>query len=356
MTFDLPLELVLQHAASAKLSNFPGRRPLWEGYQQAKRYLDEHYFSHTGAGLAQDGGRYSRHDLRHVEDVIETVGRLVGLDAPTADVTTFDLLEPYEVFVLLVAILLHDAGNAAGRKDHERRAPSIAKAIQPILGIDDTETRLIAGIAQAHGGETPSGDKDTIRALRSDQAKLFGVSVRQRMLAALLKLGDELSENPMRADKTVLDTHAPPGALTFHRFSKASNISIDREGRTIDLNFTIDLSWINEENHADCGTPGYLSDYIAARVIKTNLERRYCNPFLHPVAYFDRVRARLQIFDDDSGTLDPVVEEAFELSDYGFPTEDERDGAEERKLRERFAGHCIKKRLAKRDNEDGDDE
>jgi HD superfamily phosphodiesterase len=109
--------------------------------------------------LSLHGQRYTRHDISHVDDVIAMVGRLLGLEVGGVA----DALEPYELYVLLFAVLLHDAGNARTRKNHEKEPKAIIARMGSVAGVEPVERKLIASIAEAHGGRTKDGDKDTIR-------------------------------------------------------------------------------------------------------------------------------------------------------------------------------------------------
>jgi exopolyphosphatase/pppGpp-phosphohydrolase len=136
-----------------------------------------------------------------VDDVIAMVGRLLGLEVGGVA----DALEPYELYVLLFAVLLHDAGNARTRKNHEKEPKAIIARMGSVAGVEPVERKLIASIAEAHGGRTKDGDKDTIRkVIQLDIENIGGLSVRSRLLAAALRLADELSENPQRADPQAL--------------------------------------------------------------------------------------------------------------------------------------------------------
>jgi hypothetical protein len=172
----------------------------FEKYCEIKRFLAANYYEVAGAGLALEGERFTKHSIDHVDDVIRQAGHLVGLGTPIPDAAYTKLL-PYETYVFLLAILLHDAGNASGRSGHEKAPRMILEELGRISGLADVEKRLIASIAQAHGGRTTSGDKDTIaNIVQDEQSNIGNIVVHGRRLAALVRLADELSENPNRAD------------------------------------------------------------------------------------------------------------------------------------------------------------
>jgi len=174
--------------------------------------------------------------VSHIDDVINRAGQLIGVgkDGPQP----FNNIQPYETFVLLYAILLHDAGNAYGRAGHEARPFEILRDMGDLSALEDVERRLIASIAQAHGGRTEDGNKDTIPVVvRQDESSIDGINVRGRRLAALLRLADELSENPRRADELALS--GPSVSYLPNFYCKAINTNIDILSGAITLAYTI---------------------------------------------------------------------------------------------------------------------
>ena len=341
MNYDLPLERLLMHAAENAVSgSFPDRDlDAWNTYKQVKASLDRDYFSHANAGLAQSGGRYTRHDLRHVNDVILATGRVLGLNVGT-DVSGFNTLTPYETYVLLLAILLHDAGNVHGRDQHERRALMILNGLSDITNFGGPERKLVASIAQAHGGRDDVYGKDTIAKLLSNE-RFADLEIRPRLLAAALKLGDELSENPGRIDPTVLNSGKPEEALPHHWYCKTISVDIDHQGGRIGLSFYVPSTVLDTVMTWEEGQTGCFTDYIARRIEKTDRERRYCNRFLRKVAYFEGVRVRLEIVDEDDPAETVVLTELFEFSDDGYP----EPSIKKEDLFERFSGSRLKAEL-----------
>lgn len=339
---DHPLELRLKEFGSSPNNAFFDRNaPYWPRYQTIKQWIADEYYQSTGAALAREGERYTRHDISHVDDVIETAGRLLG--AGITD-SLFEKLSPYEVYVLLLAILLHDAGNARQRKHHEKLPKHILAAMGPLSKLVQTEVRLIASIAEAHGGRSPSGSKDTIvDIVPKEVVQLQHLEIRARLLAAVLRLADELSENPHRADPQALtEPYDPPQSVIHNLFCSVVSTSIDYPGRILYLNFSIPRSRLNEEFllDAETGAKILLADYIVERIEKCDSERRYCNRFLYPIIY-DRIRVNVEFYEDSDFTLlgNPL---SFELADVGYPATSAAvkslcpalDGAS---LRERFA-------------------
>ncbi|WP_162561408.1 HD domain-containing protein [Methylobacterium terrae] len=247
-----------------------------------------------------------------------TAGRMLGIGSD-AITPAFRSLEPYEVFALLLAILLHDAGNASGREGHERRAATIIQELGTTADLEQAEKRLIASIARAHGGRTPAGDKDTISHLPR-RAEIIHVPVHAQRLAAVLRLADEFSENPRRADEGALreGSGAPPESIIHNLYCKTINISFDYVGHTIKTEYEVEKPNLSRQFQADSNPASsiLLIDYIRERLEKGELERRYCNRFLNGFVTYDRISVTLDVTHDDE-IIDKI---GFYLEDSGYPT------------------------------------
>jgi hypothetical protein len=285
---DAPLERLLRSKASTNGHEFPNRGiNYFDRYEQIKQHLATKYYQSAGTGLAHGGHRFTKHDITHVDDVIHRAGQLVGLGPDGEELSAFKFA-PYEVFSLLYAILLHDAGNAYARMGHEARAFQIIQDMGDLSALEDVEKRLIASIAQAHGGETEDGNKDTIPSLiREDISSLDGIQVHGRRLAAFLRLADELSENARRADEIALTSGLAPGVSFLPNFyCKTINTHIDAQAGAISIKYTVTKSNLSPSypGPENDNIPTLVVDYIAKCINKSDRERRYCNRFVitHP--------------------------------------------------------------------------
>ena len=90
--------------------------------------------------------------------------------------------------------------------DHEKQPHRIFKTMGNYLCPDEFEAKIITQIATAHGGTVvlPDGknSKDTIgsNALRDDDP-VRSISVRQRLIAALVRFSDEICEDRRQSSK-----------------------------------------------------------------------------------------------------------------------------------------------------------
>jgi hypothetical protein len=316
---DTPLEQLLRSKASTNGIDFPNHGiNYYDRYVQIKQHLATKYYQNTGAGLARSGQRFTKHDITHVDDVIHRAGQLVG--AGNEGTQPYSKLTPYEIFSLLYAILLHDAGNAHERTGHEARAFDIIMSMGDLSALEDVEKHLIASIAQAHGGKTADGNRDTIPALiREDVSSFDGIEVHGRRLAALLRLADELSENSRRADEISLQApYTPPESFLPNLYCKKITTQINVTAGSISLKYMLTRSdLISPHPDPENGNqPTLVVDYIAKRITKCDQERRYCNRFLNGFALMDRMRAALEVYEGPR----MIDEVKVDLSDTGYPT------------------------------------
>jgi exopolyphosphatase/pppGpp-phosphohydrolase len=230
-------------------------------------------------------------------------------------------LRPYEIYVLLMAALLHDAGNARGRAAHEQRIGDIIRDFGSVGQVPPVERRLIASIARAHGGKLQDGDKDTItKVITSELAHIDNITIRPRRLAAVVRLADELSENHRRADAQALKKpYDAPQSVLHNLYCEVINTNIRAESHSVSITFSIDKDLLAEEFPLQEGEQSrsvLVVDYIAERLDKTELERRYCNRFLGNFASCDLITVTLEVMDDDV-IVDKI---SVELTDSGYPS------------------------------------
>jgi len=166
---------------------------------------------------------YTDHSVKHSVRVIEKLGELaegiMGSDS---------LLSPIEVYVLLAAAYLHDIGmqdeRSAGsdldeirKRHHELTERIILQSMEQSgeaapLNIEDIPgiANVIALVAKAHREVDLSQDRD-YRGFPHG-----GTSIRPRLLAALLRVADELDIDHRRAPMAILDNMEASPASQLH--------------------------------------------------------------------------------------------------------------------------------------------
>jgi hypothetical protein len=279
-------------------------------YNELEDFLrtDVHPLVSIGAAV-KDGIFLNDHGPAHVATVIKRASDLVSAD--TCELT------PYETYVLLAAIQLHDIGNILGRTNHESRPRDLEGRLEGLLGDDSAEKRLVRGIAEAHGG-TNNGDKDTIRQLVEDP--VLNQKVRTRFLAGILRFADELADDSQRISTFAIENNAiPDGSRLFHKYSRSlQSVIIDLKGQAINLHYDLTRADAQEEFSKD-NAKLYLIDEILNRTVKMHRERTYCIRFLRPSIQLECINIKINVFKSNNSP-DTLFSIGYRLEDKGYPT------------------------------------
>lgn len=290
-------------------------------------HLRTYIYPQVDAGLNSNSatpGYYTAHNEEHFDEVVRYAGDL--LNADSCDVEKWDILTPYELYVLLIAIRIHDVGNIHGREEHEKRCFPFLRQHMSLLGNDISELKIIANIAEAHGGKI-NGCRDTIGLLNS--VELVGkISIRSRLLAAIVRFADEICENSGRAATYLLQNgKLPKHSEIYHKYANAIRGAVYKPaaGRVnIHFKLTADdvaRAWGCEDRSKNpevsiCEV--YLIDEILDRLEKMDRERRYCNVFTRGIYAVESIRAKIDIIDPETHEILEQIPVP-ELMDKGYP-------------------------------------
>jgi len=329
----LPLELLLREK-STEIAELPHpKMELFERYCEILRHLREDVYPLIDAGLAglsEDQGLYTLHGADHFDEVVRYAGELQGCKTGREPVN----LSAYELFALLVAIRIHDAGNMFGREGHERRAFQILRDMGDASGTDEFEKRIIADIAEAHGGRTPAGSKDTIGHLRPAGEKYHSVKIRSRVLAAIVRFADEICESQSRAARKLLAADAiPKHNEVFHKYAECiKSVTIEDGFVSLDYRFSVQdaLRKWGKGGSRDDVEEVFLQDEILTRLDKMMLERQYCARFMRDVCEVRGIVVSIEIHDENFQRVMDVI--SLTSEDEGYP--ELAPG-----LRERYSGY-----------------
>lgn len=267
------------------------------------RSLEVHFFEHihpvVDVGLAVDqvsqprqGGSEPNimtiHGCRHVSDLIESLDKIATYIAQMVPEHALDLEEAY---ILLCAAHLHDAGNIGGRKDHAERSGDLITRHKHLFS--GTERReQIFDVSRVHGG---SYGQDTFRSLSTDNYQ----RPRLPLLAAILRLGDELSENPERVPEEILNWYRASGESNLaYRYSESfRRFRLEQDQLFVSLrvypaqhNYS---ATVNERQMTFC-------DYLEQRLNKLEMEVRYCSQYARPYLSVRRIRVSIVYHEEDS--------------------------------------------------------
>ena len=269
------------------------------------RALETHFFDRVhpsvDAGIAvgqlrqyqHNGTRldaFTLHGCRHVSDLIASMDKIaLHIDKAFPD----HAIDVDEAHVLLCSAHCHDAGNVGGRENHTSRCGEVIEENKKL--IPGTERReQVEAVARVHGGRDPEFDRDTFRSLPSDNYQ----RPRLPLLAAILRMGDELSENPERVPHNIEEFHDISGASTLaYRYAETfRSFRLDRG----ELFITIK---VYPRQH-DCtalvaNNRTTFYQYLEQRLNKMESEIRYCSQYGRPYLTVRRIRISIEYYDSD---------------------------------------------------------
>jgi len=280
-------------------------------YDKLAKFLNEkvHKEVTIGANLKDPELLLNDHGPDHINTVISRASYLVdGLNFK---------LSPYEVYILLCCIQLHDVGNIFGRYQHEINAENIMKEAEGICGTDTVEAIMIKKIASAHGGRNFNGDKDKISELPIIDDTLHG-ELRSRLIAGILRFADELADDKTRANATLLKQESIPKASeVYHAYAMClDSVKVKHEDNAVYLNFKVPKSFLLKK-FGKMKSEIYLLDEIYNRVLKMHYERIYCMRFCRNFIELNSLFVNIEFYDNDLSEVFPKI--SFEIRENGYP-------------------------------------
>lgn len=284
--------------------------------QNVRTYLDDEVYPaiETGA-LLTEGVMLTRHGSRHVNTVVRRASDLLMDKSNEWD----PRFSPYEVYLLLMAIYVHDIGNLEGRAEHEKRIASIIKELKIRLSEETVERKAIIQIAQAHGGTTNGTNKDTIGQLASTDPVL-GQHVRKQALAAVMRFADELADDSTRSASILMKTDAlPKESEVYHYYAKAlHSVNVRRSDHAVDLRFLFHSKDATRTFGKDKQSV-YLLDEIYSRTLKMYRECEYCMRFTYGFFWIDTISVKIEIHTDNDGLVEAIKPIGYRLAARGYP-------------------------------------
>ena len=284
----------------------------YSSYKALKDYLlrEVHNQVTIGTNLKDPDILINDHGSGHVDTVIERATNMVCNKKCE--------LSPLEVYMLLVAIQLHDVGNIFGRYNHEMNSDKIILGAEKLIGRDSVDRTIIRSIAQAHGGEIrgTGKKKDTIGLLTEKEPLLDG-DVRQRAIAGILRFADELADDKRRASTTLLlENKIPKKSEVFHAYASCLDaVKIDHKEKCVELIFRIPKDFMLRK-FGKMNETIYLLDEIYNRVVKMHLEKIYCMRFCRDLIEIDKIFVYIKFYDKYLEVFKPIT---FEVYESGYP-------------------------------------
>ena len=277
-------------------------------YMTKFRALEDHFFdsvhSVVDAGLFADSiqaaeGREAPdimtiHGCRHISDLIESLDKIAQSIAERRGATPLD---PLEAYLLLCAAHLHDVGNIGGRKDHPIRSRELIRDHLDLFY--DTETRQnVFDVARVHGGTSGKYGKDTFREMGRDNF----ASPRLRLLAAMLRIADELSENPERVPSELVNWFQASSRSKFaYRYAQAFR-RFDLQNDTLDIQLRVYPAQYEYTAEVD-GEMIEFFDHLERKVDVIEREIRYCSQYGRPDFDVRRIRISVEYHEEAPPSL-----------------------------------------------------
>ncbi len=311
--------------------------PYWEKYSAFKHYLNNNLHKEVTKQAIrvdfQSKGNLNKviwlndHGPEHVKTVIERASHLLNNGSKSS-------LNAKEIFLLLMAIQLHDVGNFYGRVGHEKKIiEACREGLTPVL-FDATEVKYVNEIASVHGGvvkyKNEENSKDTISRIQNE-TKIGGYDVRLQLLAAILRFADELADDRYRCDsKALIEGKIPKGSEIFHAYAYClDTVSINQSKKCVELHFRVPKEFTLRTFGKLVGKSlknVYLLDEIFNRALKMHFERVYCSKFWKQLVEIDKVWVRIEFYStpsiSESVSEDLKVHDeiTFTLQDQEYPT------------------------------------
>lgn len=288
-------------------SEFPiSKKNLVEKYKNLEDLLNEkwHPIATLGAAVNEDG-LLTDHGVGHIAEVMHNAFKIIGKNIVR--------LNGYEIYLLLIAIHFHDLGNIYGREEHEQKIEQVIEELGNALPLDVVEKEFVVAIAKAHGGFSDK-DRDTIRYVNVDK-NCNGIAVRAKLLAAILRFADELSDDFTRTEYNGITI--PYENEVYHAYSKCLE-PVSFEGETISFHYRVPLEY-TQKKVGKGKNEVYLYDEILNRLSKCMRELEYCRNYANGFINITTLNVKIEIKSDN--LLRRIDDVSFRLSLRGYPSE-----------------------------------
>jgi hypothetical protein len=213
------------------------------------------------------------HGPGHVERVLDYLAQLVG-----ADPIGRKRLTAFELFLAATAVVAHDIGVIDGRKGHPARsAELLAELAATNTFLFDAHSLEVLGAAVVSHGSDRSIEEGCEGL--SEVETFVGHDVRPRLIAALVRLADELDEDRRRGLEWVQKAaKIPETSEPYWEFcQRVQGIRLDASDIVFDVCFEPkDAGRIVTTKD---GTESFLR-FFARKVAKINREREGMKPYL----------------------------------------------------------------------------
>ena len=261
MSQDLGIELALESAGGAFISK----------YRLMKDRLLNVEYEHWAAGFPEG----NNHGQGHINRVLGHLNELLGP-------TPLRLVNHYELFLAMMSVLYHDIGLLRQREGHaDISALLLEMDRNDGYVINEVDKSIIAAAVVSHSSSKDIAKEcahfSAVEHVGEDQA-------RPAVIAALVRLADELDEDYRRADPVLQERlEIPETSKFFWRFcQRIRSVKPDLNFKRIDINLALkpeDLTHIGVLPNG--GNKSFVA-FVAEKLHKLNVERVVVNRYLPP--------------------------------------------------------------------------
>jgi hypothetical protein len=264
------LELALEEAGRAI------DQPLHAKYEVLKNRLYRIDYGHWASGFPHGND----HGFTHIERVLEKLSDIVGTRPLAA-------LGPYELFLTMMAVLYHDIGLMRQRHDHADISALLVSLESNEYLVSARDRDVIQSAVASHSGHK---DIETETSGFPEVLLMGAERVRPKVVAALVRLADELDEDSRRADP-ILQARlgVPEESRFFWEFCRRiGGIQAVPEARVIRVQVEFQSEDIGRLVLLDLGQRAFVAAF-ADKLEKINRERVYANRFLPEPMRYERL-------------------------------------------------------------------
>jgi hypothetical protein len=256
----LKIERVLKNAGGT----------FFDKYHLMKERLLNVEYEHWAAGFAKG----NNHGRGHITRVLENLDRLLGSDPLQ------HLIGVYELFLAMMSILYHDIGLLRKRKGHAELSKALLEGdVNNAYIIDGRDKEIIEAAVVSHSS---SNDIAVECSRFLPVMNIGGHSARPTVIAALVRLADELDEDYRRADPILQKRlKVPAESRFFWRFcQRVSSVSPNLVAKCIYLDLALEPKDTMAYGRVSGGKTRHFVAFVAEKLAKINKERVIVNRFL----------------------------------------------------------------------------
>lgn len=223
-----------------------------------------------------------------------------------------DKISTDELFALAAAALWHDAAMIEGRKNHAVNLRKL-KYTQAIMStLDNLDSRLadfyctvIQNIACAHSDDSSLQHCKTVEMASGRYDGADTVSIRTKALAGLIRLCDELSDDPSRTNDTAME-QVPPEAIVYwlhSRYIDLSQIQVSKDRNRpneVYIVYKIPYEHLFTAYTLVNGNDVCLYQFVLNRIEKVHAEMTMCCPLFAELTFLENLKVEIFILGDRS--------------------------------------------------------